>query len=134
MFMIARHSGHIVALSSVTSFRGLPLMAGYCASKAGVNALMEGLRVELRDHNIHFTTVCSGRIRTPMTADVKIPTREVMEVEPACRRILDAVRRGRTLEAFPARITRKIRLLQWLSPAVSDWLIARLLAKLKRGD
>src|SRR5262249_48943196 len=31
--MLARHSGQLVAISSMASYRGLPRMAGYCASK-----------------------------------------------------------------------------------------------------
>ncbi|HMO37746.1 MAG TPA: SDR family NAD(P)-dependent oxidoreductase, partial [Gemmatales bacterium] len=46
--MIARRRGHIVALSSLASYRGLPHMAGYCASKAGVSAFLDSLRIELK--------------------------------------------------------------------------------------
>src|SRR5262249_6035278 len=38
--MIERKGGHLVAISSLASYRGLPKMAGYCASKAGVNSLL----------------------------------------------------------------------------------------------
>src|SRR5262245_45282079 len=37
--MLARRRGHLVALSSMASFLGLPRMLGYCASKSGVNAI-----------------------------------------------------------------------------------------------
>ena len=50
--MRERRRGHLAALSSLASYRGLPRMAGYSASKAGVNALMDSLRSrieELRD-------------------------------------------------------------------------------------
>src|SRR5262249_52947503 len=54
--MIQRRRGHLVALSSLASYRGLPRMAGYCASKAGVNALFDALRVELAPLGIVTTT------------------------------------------------------------------------------
>src|SRR5262249_10857703 len=63
--MIERRRGRLVAISSLASFRGLPRMAGYCASKAGVNALMEALRFELKPFGIHTTVVCPGWVRTP---------------------------------------------------------------------
>src|SRR5262249_54383520 len=53
--MRERRRGHLAALSSLASYRGLPLMAGYCASKAGVNALLDALRVELRPLGIAVT-------------------------------------------------------------------------------
>ena len=46
--MRERRRGHLVVLSSLASYRGMPFMAGYCASKAGVNALFDSLRLELR--------------------------------------------------------------------------------------
>lgn len=128
--MIQRRSGHIVALSSLASFRGMPLMAGYCASKAGVNALMEALRVELRGYNIHFTTVCPGWIRTPMTENLSIPTPDMMEVQVAARRILDAVRRRETFVAFPPGMARRLRFLRWLPLRWSDWVIGRMIRQL----
>src|SRR5262245_29946901 len=60
--MLKRRTGHIVAISSLASFRGLPLMLAYCASKAGVNALMDGLRVEVKPFGICATTICPGWI------------------------------------------------------------------------
>ena len=45
-------------------------MLGYCASKSAVNAIMEGLRLELMDHGLHVTTICPGWIRTAMTAQI----------------------------------------------------------------
>src|SRR5207245_2000808 len=55
--MLARRRGHLAAISSLASYRGLPKMAGYCASKAGVNALLDAVRVEVRSHGIAVTTI-----------------------------------------------------------------------------
>jgi short-subunit dehydrogenase len=46
--MLERGRGQIVGISSLASFRGLPGSAGYSATKAGLTALLEGLRAELR--------------------------------------------------------------------------------------
>ena len=46
--MLARRSGHLLAVSSLAAFKGLPGESAYCASKAAVNAYMEGLRIALR--------------------------------------------------------------------------------------
>ncbi|HZT80250.1 MAG TPA: SDR family oxidoreductase, partial [Gemmataceae bacterium] len=55
--MLARRRGHLAAISSLASYRGLPKMAGYCASKAGVNNLLDGLRLELKPLGIAVTTI-----------------------------------------------------------------------------
>src|SRR5262249_5684489 len=62
--MLERQKGHLVGISSLASYRGVPRMLGYCASKSGVNSLMEGLRAELLAHHITVTTICPGWIRT----------------------------------------------------------------------
>ena len=71
--MIERKRGHLVAISSLASYRGLPLMAGYCASKSGVNALFESLRLELAPLGIDTTIICPGWIKTPLTAHIGVP-------------------------------------------------------------
>ena len=42
--MLERGGGHVVAISSLAAHRGLPGAAGYCASKAALTRLVEGLR------------------------------------------------------------------------------------------
>jgi NAD(P)-dependent dehydrogenase (short-subunit alcohol dehydrogenase family) len=127
--MLERQQGHLVAISSVASFRGLPRMLGYCASKAGVNALMEGLRVELAPRGIRVTTVCPGWIRTPLTADLEVPPSELMEADEAARCILDAIRRGKAFLVFPRRTAWQARLLTYLPRRLSDRIVARLMQK-----
>src|SRR5262249_24293330 len=84
--MLARKSGHLVVMSSLASYRGLPLMAAYCASKSGVNALMDALRVELRSSGIVTTTICPGWIRTPLTANLRLQIPHMLDVADAARR------------------------------------------------
>jgi short-subunit dehydrogenase len=129
--MLARRRGHLVGMSSLASYRGLPLMAGYCATKAGVNALLEGLRVELRPHGVAVTTVCPGWVRTPLTAAVQGPMPALMEVEDAARLILEGIRRRKPFVAFPRASVRQVRLLRWLPSGLSDWLLERRWRKIR---
>jgi short-subunit dehydrogenase len=130
--MRERRSGHLVAMSSLASYRGIPLMAGYCASKAGVNALMDAIRVELRPLGIACSTICPGWILTPLTANAKLPTLKMMDVQTAVRRILQAIRDRKPFYAFPSHNVWQVRLLRYLPRAISDWMTARHLASLKR--
>jgi NAD(P)-dependent dehydrogenase (short-subunit alcohol dehydrogenase family) len=130
--MLARRQGHLVAISSLASYRGLPRMAGYCASKAGVNALLDAFRMELKPQGIAVTTICPGWIRTPMTANLDVEQPHLMDVEDAARRIVDAIRRGRSFDAFPRRSARRVRVLRWLPCGVSDWLTTRTLRNLEK--
>jgi NAD(P)-dependent dehydrogenase (short-subunit alcohol dehydrogenase family) len=125
--MCQRRSGHLVVLSSLASYHGVPRMAGYCASKAGVNALMESIRVELRPLGIACTTICPGWIRTPMTAPFGLPAKTLLEPEDAVRRMIEAIRAHRRFLAFPPRDLWPVRLLRYLPGPMSDWLAYRYL-------
>jgi NAD(P)-dependent dehydrogenase (short-subunit alcohol dehydrogenase family) len=122
--MIQRRRGHLVALSSLASFRGIPLLSAYSASKAGVNALMDSFCVELKPHGIHVSTICPGWIRTPMTAPIANFLPRMLTAEDAARRILMAVRRRKRFFAFPARDSLLLRVLRILPCAAGDWFFA----------
>ena len=84
--MLARGRGHLVAISSLAAFKGLPGESAYCASKAAVNAYMEGLRIALRTKGVVVTTVCPGFVQTAMTPmDSAMPF--LMSADAAARRI-----------------------------------------------
>lgn len=126
--MLERRSGHLVAVSSLAAYRGLPAESGYCASKAAVNSYMDGLRVHLRDKGIAVTTVCPGFVRTPMTKineESKVPMPFLMDADEAARRIVNALRKRRKVFDFPWPM---MVLTKWLLPWAPDWTIARTMA------
>lgn len=127
--MIARQRGHIVALSSLASYRGLPHMAGYCASKAGVSAFLDSLRVELRQHGIRCTTICPSYIRSGMNASLGVPTPGILTAEEAVQRMMPAIEKQKPYFAFP--LTNYSLLL--LSRMMPTWL-GDYLTRLKMGD
>jgi short-subunit dehydrogenase len=123
--MLARKQGHLVAISSLASYRGLPKMAGYCAAKAGVNSLMEAVRIEVRPYGIAVTTICPGWIRTPLTANINVPQPHMLPVEKATERIVRAIQARRPFYAFPAASAWQVAVLRWLPARLSDWLLNR---------
>ncbi len=65
--MRSQKDGLIVNISSVGALRPGPLGgAGYCASKAALNALSTTLTLEEAEHGIRSTVVCPGEIDTPL--------------------------------------------------------------------
>jgi short-subunit dehydrogenase len=127
--MRERRRGHLVVLSSLASYRGLPVMSAYCASKAGVNALFDALRIELEPFNIACTTICPGWIRTPLTATMGFTIPAMMEVADAVRPMVAAIRARRSFIAFPARTLWQVRLMRHLPQRISDWLVRRALSR-----
>jgi NAD(P)-dependent dehydrogenase (short-subunit alcohol dehydrogenase family) len=125
--MRQRRSGQIVVLSSLASYRGMPLMAAYSASKAGCNALCDSLRVELADEGISVTTVCPGWVRTNMTAPLGLPDHMLMSVEAAARTVFDAVRRRTPFVAFPWFAAFQAWLMRVLPRWMGDWMARQFL-------
>jgi short-subunit dehydrogenase len=116
--MIARQSGHLLAVSSLAAFKGLPGESAYCASKAAVNAYMEGLRIALRSKGIVVTTVCPGFVDTPMTP-MNSATPFLMSADAASRRIARLIARRRGgLVRFPLSMAILMRLIARLPDAI----------------
>ncbi len=63
--MRAQNSGCIVNASSGAGRRGVPNLAGYCASKAAIIMLSQSLAVELAPHNVRVNCYTPGHIETP---------------------------------------------------------------------
>jgi NAD(P)-dependent dehydrogenase (short-subunit alcohol dehydrogenase family) len=58
--------GRFIAVASAAATRGLPMLAAYCAAKAGVVALVRALAVELRGSGVTANVVSPGSTRTPL--------------------------------------------------------------------
>jgi NADP-dependent 3-hydroxy acid dehydrogenase YdfG len=64
--MIERQSGTIVVVSSLGARQVFAHEAAYCASKAAVHAMCEGLRLEAAPHGVRVIEVAPGLVETPL--------------------------------------------------------------------
>ncbi len=103
--------GRIVNVASIGGKRAVPHMLPYAASKFALVGLSNGMRAELKGHNIFVTTACPGLMRTgsPRNAIFKGQHRHEyawfsigdslpflsMNAEAAADQILQACRHGR---------------------------------------
>ena len=118
-------SGHLVAISSLSAYRGLPKSAAYCASKAGLSSFFESVRVDLRNTRIKVTIIHPGFIRTPLTAGRKAKLPFLMDVDEACRKILGAIEKEKTSYAFPWQLASVVRAGIIMPDFMYDWIAAR---------
>ncbi|HEX3583417.1 MAG TPA: SDR family oxidoreductase [Thermoanaerobaculia bacterium] len=71
--MLARRSGAIVNVASISGVLGpqkFPGFVSYCASKAAVIEMTEALAVEVREAGVRVNCVSPGSVDTPMWAEV----------------------------------------------------------------
>ena len=66
--MIQRATGHIINLSSIAGKQVYPNGNVYCASKAAVEALSQGMRLDLNIHGIKVSNVAPGAVHTDFSA------------------------------------------------------------------
>ncbi|MBN1634609.1 MAG: SDR family oxidoreductase [Ignavibacteria bacterium] len=64
--MLKKRKGHIINILSVAVHSKLENSSLYAASKAGLLAMSDGLRLEVRGYNIKVTNIMPGAVDTPM--------------------------------------------------------------------
>lgn len=99
--MLARNSGHIVNVASMSAKMTLPGVAVYTASKFGVASLSRSVRSEIADSNVTITTVMPSAVETDLTAGLNI--RGVPRSSPAevAAEIIDSCRHGKAEITVP---------------------------------
>ena len=66
--MVARRSGRIITIGSLSSFVGLYEVAAYVASKSGVAGLTRALAVEWAPYNVTVNAIAPGVFKTDLNA------------------------------------------------------------------
>jgi NAD(P)-dependent dehydrogenase (short-subunit alcohol dehydrogenase family) len=66
--MIARRSGRIIGIASLTSFIGMFEVAAYVASKSAVAGLTRALAVEWAQHGVTVNSIAPGVFRTALNS------------------------------------------------------------------
>jgi NAD(P)-dependent dehydrogenase (short-subunit alcohol dehydrogenase family) len=139
---LKRSQGTFLHVSSALAYRGIPLQAAYCASKAAARAYLESARVELQKHGagVAVSLVLPGAIDTPQfdRDRQKIgyqpqPVPPIYEPEPFAEAVLRCCER-------PARElpigwgAQKLLWGQKLSPRAGDWMLRRMGWKSQHTD
>jgi NAD(P)-dependent dehydrogenase (short-subunit alcohol dehydrogenase family) len=114
---LRRGRGRIVSTSSVGARTPLPFAGPYSASKAGLSALSESLRGELRPWGIHVAVVEPGAVATPIwekisgqagEASAKLPPRGRELYGAVLDRVADVVGKMSAGAVSPETVARAI--------------------------
>ncbi len=122
--MRKQNGGTIAAISSLAGDRGVSGSAGYCATKAALSTLFDGMRVELRRHGIKLVTIEPGYVLTPMTEKLGgMPF--LMRADDAASLIVRRIEGGDRVIRFPLIPSIFMKLMRVLPVSVLDVLSAK---------
>lgn len=123
--MLERGQGHLVAISSLAAYRGIPKSATYAASKAALSSFFESLRIDLKPKGIDVTIIHPGFIKTPLTAGREAKMPFLMETDAAVNKIIRAIEKKRKSYSFPWQLASIVRLGMVLPIFVYDRIASR---------
>jgi len=127
-------SGMFVHVSSALAYRGIPLQAAYCASKAAGRTFLESARVELQKHGVpvDVSLVLPGAINTPQFDRSRQrvgfqpqPVPPIYQPEPIAKAVLHCCEHP--VRELPVGWgAQKLLWGQKLSPRVGDMMLRRI--------
>ncbi len=123
--MLERGRGHIVVVSSLASFQGLPIHGSYCASKAAMNAFFESLRLDVAPRGVDVTIITPGFVKTEMTAHNRYPMPFLMDLDPALDIMVRGILKRKKMVRFPAPLSTVTWWARILPRSLFDWLMGR---------
>lgn len=113
--------GTIVGIGSVAGDRGRSGNPSYCASKAGLQAYLEGLRNRVARDGVRVVTIKPGFVDTAMTKGLD-GLFWLISPDRAAEIILRHAERGSTVAYVPARW----RIVMWVIRSIPSFIFRRL--------
>lgn len=122
--MVPQKQGHLVAISSVAGFVGLPGASSYSASKAAVTKICESYSIDLKKHGINVSNICPGFIDTPLTQKNIHKMPWLIDAQEGAQKIVKAISHKKVLYIFPWQMFLVITFLEKIPRWAYRWLMA----------
>ncbi|MAZ49813.1 MAG: hypothetical protein CME65_14720 [Halobacteriovoraceae bacterium] len=107
-------SGHVVCISSIAGFNGLPGTSAYAASKSAVSKLFESYAIDFKQSNIDVTCIHPGFVDTPLTQRNKHPMPFIVSATRAGDKFYSAIMKKKSYYAYPRFFSGLVRFLSFL--------------------
>jgi short-subunit dehydrogenase len=131
-WMIAQSGGHIVHITSISSWVGVPTYSIYSATKFGLRGFLESLRRELRGTGITVSGIFPGAVDTEFDQHAGvhwkttriIPNWLLLTADDVAHQILKVIKKKKDSAIIPGIM----RLAVWANahfPGAVSWLLAK---------
>jgi short-subunit dehydrogenase len=125
-YMLKRHTGHILLVSSLDGKIALINDAPYVSAKFALNGFGATLRQELASSGIDVSLILPGRVDTPMIQELTVPWISAkIPPEAVADAIVKTIRHPRPEVILPAQAG-LLYYISVFSPHLSDWLAKKL--------
>lgn len=126
--LVARGRGGLVLMSSIVAFQGVPRAANYAATKAYVQSLAEGLRVELAPRGVDVVASAPGPTRSGFADRADMRMDRAVDAATVARETLTAL--GRRTTVRPGLLS---KLLGYALAMLPRWGRVRVLTAVMGG-
>lgn len=125
---VARGRGGLVLMASLVGFQGTPYAAHYAATKAYVQTLAEGLRIELAGAGVDVLASAPGPVESSFAARADLRMSVALQPHTVARATLAAL--GRRTTVLPGALTKG---LTWSLAPLPRSLRARIMGRVMAG-
>ncbi|UIJ38744.1 SDR family NAD(P)-dependent oxidoreductase [Desulfobaculum bizertense] len=132
--MLARKSGYIAGVGSLSAYRGLPWAAAYGASKAGLNNFLQSLRFDVETHGITVSAINPGFVQTPLTDRNPFPMPMKISAEKAAEYIWTGLLKKKKEIHFPPAFSWSFKLLRILPYPMYHAIIRKITGSASRRE
>ncbi len=117
---------HLVGMSSLAAYGGLPTSMAYSASKAASRNMLQGLRVDLLKEKIPVSIICPGFVKTPLTDKNKFSMPMIISANKAANHILKGIQSYQEEIHFPKLFSLSTKLFSSLPSKLYTYLLGKI--------
>jgi short-subunit dehydrogenase len=126
--LVKRGRGGVVFMSSLLAFHGTPRAANYAATKAYIQTLAEGLRVEWAPQGVEVIACAPGPIRSGFAARANMQMAQALPAEVVARVTMQAL--GHQTTVRPGWLS---KLLGWSLATLPRWGQISVITQVMKG-
>jgi short-subunit dehydrogenase len=131
--MVNRKKGHIILMSSVTAYSGLPMFSPeYSISKSAILMLAETFYEKLKKKNIKLQIVCPSFIDTGLMSKRIFNMPFIVSPEKAAKKIVNGIKSNKFEIAFPWPTVLYLKLISILPYPICFWFSKYTMGKIRK--
>ena len=123
--MISTKNGHIIIMSSISGWIGLPKAAAYGPTKAALRSFAQSIRYDLTSKGIKVQVCSPGFVETPATSKNDFYMPGLMKVDVAAKIIYNQMKSNKFEFSFPLNFSIFMKIFSMLPDKLTSLLIKK---------